>query len=172
LGGAGRVNEVRINPLLNYEQVIWNSVGVKYSNGPLNVAATYLQLDNTGNGNTGGAVSAGPGGAATLAAQTQRTYGVGANYTFGPATFGLVWTHSQLDNVQSANIGGTYLNGMPGTNLHLDNNEVNGCYAVTPALALGCLHVHGRQDDGFKRHGFVAVAYVLAASRLFAEQAH
>jgi hypothetical protein len=25
LGGAGRVNEVRINPLLNYEQVIWNS---------------------------------------------------------------------------------------------------------------------------------------------------
>ena len=28
LGGAGRVNEVRINPLLNYEQVIWNRATV------------------------------------------------------------------------------------------------------------------------------------------------
>ena len=29
MGGAGRVNEVRINPLLNYEQVIWNRTDMK-----------------------------------------------------------------------------------------------------------------------------------------------
>ncbi|WP_459569115.1 hypothetical protein, partial [Cupriavidus sp. 8B] len=25
LGGASRVNEVRINPMLNFEQILWNS---------------------------------------------------------------------------------------------------------------------------------------------------
>ncbi|MEM5433658.1 porin [Paraburkholderia diazotrophica] len=116
------------------------SAGASYKNGPLNIAAAYLQLNNAGSNNTNGAISAGRGGAAQLAAQTQRSYGVGANYTYGPATVGLLWTHTQLDNLQSANVGGTFINGLAGTNLHMDNYEVNGRYALTPALALAAAY--------------------------------
>ena len=123
------------------------SAGASYKNGPLNVAAAYLQLNNAGSNNTNGAISAGQGGAAQLAAQMQRTYGVGANYTYGPATVGLLWTHTQLDNLQSANVGGTFINGLSGTNLHMDNYEINGRYALTPsstqnqtAVAVGLRH--------------------------------
>ncbi|SEJ46764.1 porin [Paraburkholderia diazotrophica] len=116
------------------------SAGASYKNGPLNIAAAYLQLNNAGSNNTNGAISAGQGGAAQLAAQTQRSYGVGANYTYGPATVGLLWTHTQLDNLQSANVGGTFINGLAGTNLHMDNYEVNGRYELTPALALAAAY--------------------------------
>jgi GBP family porin len=114
------------------------SAGASYKNGPLNVAAAYLQLNNSGS-NTSGAVSTGDG-SAQLAAQTQRTYGVGANYAYGPATVGLVYTHTQLDNLQSANVGGTFINGLAGTNLHMDNYEANGRYAFTPALSLAAAY--------------------------------
>ncbi|MEM5383212.1 porin [Paraburkholderia phymatum] len=116
------------------------SAGASYKNGPLNIAAAYLQLNNAGSNNTNGAISAGQGGAAQLAAQTQRSYGVGANYTYGPATVGLLWTHTQLDNLQSANVGGTFINGLAGTNLHMDNYEVNGRYELTPALAFAAAY--------------------------------
>ncbi|MPW21489.1 porin [Paraburkholderia sp. CNPSo 3157] len=116
------------------------SAGASYKNGPLNIAAAYLQLNNAGSNNTNGAISAGQGGAAQLAAQTQRSYGVGANYTYGPATVGLLWTHTQLDNLQSANVGGTFINGLAGTNLHMDNYELNGRYELTPALALAAAY--------------------------------
>lgn len=115
------------------------SAGASYSNGPLNVAAAYLQLNNGGSNNTGGAVSS-DDGSANLAAELQRTYGVGANYAYGPATVGLVWTHTQLDNLQSANVGGTFIGGLSGTNLHMDNYEVNGKYAFTPALSLAAAY--------------------------------
>ncbi len=115
------------------------SAGASYSNGPLNVAAAYLQLNNGGSNNTGGAVSS-DDGSANLAAELQRTYGVGANYAYGPATVGLVWTHTQLDNLQSANVGGTFIGGLAGTNLHMDNYEVNGKYAFTPALSLAAAY--------------------------------
>jgi len=128
------------------------SAGASYKNGPLNVAAAYLQLNNSGS-NTSGAVSTGDG-SAQLAAQLQRTYGVGANYAYGPATVGLVYTHTQLDNLQSANVGGTFINGLAGTNLHMDNYEVNGRYAFTPALSLAAAYtftdgkVSGSNGDG------------------------
>ncbi|MGH8781979.1 porin [Paraburkholderia sp.] len=115
------------------------SAGASYDNGPFSVAAAYLQLNNSGSSNTGGAVSSGDG-SAQLAAQLQRTYGIGANYTYGPATVGLVYTHTQLDNLQSANVGGTFIGGLSGTNLHLDNYEVNGRYALTPALSLAAAY--------------------------------
>ncbi|SEB16438.1 porin [Paraburkholderia sartisoli] len=115
------------------------SAGASYANGPLSVAAAYLQLNNAGSNNTGGAVSSGDG-SANLAAELQRTYGVGANYTYGPATVGLVWTHTQLDNLQSANVGGTFIGGLSGTNLHMDNYEVNGKYSFTPALSLAAAY--------------------------------
>ena len=109
------------------------SLGASYKNGPLAVAAGYSQL-NGADSTTGGAVLASDDDNA-FNAQRQRIWGAGANYTFGPATLGFVWTHTQLDNVGSLNINGnSYAVG--GANLHLDNYEVNGRYALTPALSL------------------------------------
>lgn len=113
------------------------SAGASYTNGPLNVAAAYLQLNNSlTNANTGGAVSAGEGNNANLTAALQRTYGVGANYAYGPATVGLLYTHTQDDNVIAGAQSGTAFTIPTGMNLHLDNYEINGKYALTPALSL------------------------------------
>jgi predicted porin len=46
-----------------------------------------------------------------------------------------VWTHTQLDNIGSLNVNGNSFS-VGGANLHLDNYEVNGRYALTPALSL------------------------------------
>jgi predicted porin len=115
------------------------SAGASYGNGPLNVAAAYLQLNNSGSNNVGGAVSQGDGTAA-IAAQQQRTYGAGLNYAYGPANVGLVYTHTQLDGITGVNVGGTTLAGVAGTNLHMDNYEVNGRYALTPAMSLAAAY--------------------------------
>jgi general bacterial porin, GBP family len=115
------------------------SAGASYGNGPLSVAAAYLQLNNSGSNNVGGAISQGDGTAA-IAAQQQRTYGAGINYAYGPANVGLVYTHTQLDGITGVNVGGTTLPGVAGTNLHMDNFEVNGRYALTPAFSLAAAY--------------------------------
>jgi predicted porin len=115
------------------------SAGASYGNGPLSVAAAYLQLNNSGSNNVGGAISQGDGTAA-IAAQQQRTYGAGLNYAYGPANVGLVYTHTQLDGITGVNVGGTTLPGVAGTNLHMDNYEVNGRYALTPAISLSAAY--------------------------------
>ncbi|WP_027794011.1 porin [Paraburkholderia acidipaludis] len=110
------------------------SVGASYGNGPLNFAAGYSQLNNSGglNNSTGAAAA----NDTNIAAALQRTYGAGVNYTYGPAQVGFVYTHSQIDGIgtlQSANVSA---GSMGGLNLHLDNYELNGAYHLTPALAL------------------------------------
>jgi GBP family porin len=50
-----------------------------------------------------------------------------------------VWTHTQDDNLIAGGQGGGSISGFTvptGTNLHLDNFEINGKYALTPALSL------------------------------------
>jgi general bacterial porin, GBP family len=111
------------------------SLGASYDNGPLKVAASYLQLNRSGSSNLNGAVSQGDGTAA-VAADLQRTFGAGVNYSFGPATFGFVYTHTQMDGITGVDVGGMTLPGVAGTNLHMDNYEVNGRYALTPAMSL------------------------------------
>jgi general bacterial porin, GBP family len=112
------------------------SAGASYGNGPLNFAAAYLQVNNSRTGNAGGAVSAGQSNNANLTADLQRTFGAGLNYTYGPAQVGFVWTNTHYDNLIAASQGGTSLTVPTGTNLHLNNFELNGRYALTPALAL------------------------------------
>jgi general bacterial porin, GBP family len=112
--------------------------GATYAHGPINVAAAYLQMNNAGGGvlgtNPNGAVSLADGSADFVAAR-QRIWGVGGNYAFGPATVGLLWTHSQIDNMASVfagSAGNVALNG----GLRLNNYEVNARYALSSALSL------------------------------------
>ncbi|WP_433706580.1 porin [Paraburkholderia sacchari] len=119
------------------------SVGASYAAGPLNFAAAYLQMNNSPtNSNAGGANSAGAGNNFNLAAETQRTFGAGVNYTYGPATVGFVWTHTQDENLIAGGQGGNLFLIPGGSNLHVDNFELNGRYALTPALLLDASYTY------------------------------
>ncbi|PLZ01538.1 porin [Burkholderia sp. WAC0059] len=111
------------------------SVGTGYENGPLKVAAVYDQLNNNYTGALTGAAQ--DDGESIFWAQTQRTFGVGGNYTVGPATLGLVWTRTKLQN------------GFGFGNMRFDNIEANGVYSLTPSLALvgNYTFTYGRASD-------------------------
>ncbi|MBN3853714.1 MULTISPECIES: porin [unclassified Paraburkholderia] len=114
---------------------------VSYAQGPLNLAAGYLQLNSAGT--SSGAVTSGDT-SANFIAQRQRVWSVGGNYTYGPVTAGLVWSHSQIDNASGVfSFGtGTYLGsgdssaGSLAGSLRLDNYEANIKYAITPAWSV------------------------------------
>ncbi|WP_429498774.1 porin [Robbsia andropogonis] len=114
------------------------SAGVSYNNGPISASASYLQQNNGGK-TSGGATTLG-NGSATVAADLQRTFGAGLNYSFGPATLGFVYTNTHLDGIGGIELGGNTYGGLNGSNLHLSNYEVNGRYAVTPALNLSAAY--------------------------------
>jgi general bacterial porin, GBP family len=119
------------------------SAGASYSNGPLNVAAAYLQNNNSRtNANANGAISAGQGSNTNLTADQQRTFGAGLNYTYGPAQLGFVWTNTHYDNLIAASQGGNAFALPSGTNLHMNNFELNGRYSLTPALALDAAYTY------------------------------
>lgn len=103
------------------------SLGASYSNGPVNLAVAYMQLNNGGSiGN--GALSANDG--PTFPAARQRIMGAGGNYTFGPATIGLLWTHTLFDNTSPAAVPGAV------SRLHFNNYELNAHYTLSPAISL------------------------------------
>jgi general bacterial porin, GBP family len=109
------------------------SAGASYANGPLSIAASYMQINNPGGGgNPGGAVSSADNTAPFVAAR-QRTFGGGVNYAFGPATVGLVYTHTKLDGLDAINTNDGY-SALSGNSLRFDNYEINTRYALTPAL--------------------------------------
>jgi GBP family porin len=115
------------------------SAGAQYANGPFKIAAAYLQLQNpysNGSGNTTGAITDTGAAANTVASkvgatvQTQRTYGVGANYAIGPVTVGGAWTQSRFQFA------------VGDSTARFNNYEVNARYALTPALALGAAYTY------------------------------
>jgi len=111
------------------------SLGASYDAGPLSVGAAYLQLNNNPNlaFNTAGTLNA---ATANIVAQTQRTYGIGANYTFGPARLGLLFTRSQFFDIEGIAAGGISPSITSGQGLNINNFEINGTYSLTPAFAL------------------------------------
>lgn len=112
------------------------SVGASYDNGPIRLAAAYLNVRGA-NTNENGAASGTP-----FSAGKQDTFGVGGQYAFGPATVGAVWTQTRLsDGVQIA--------GGAGSKAVLNNYEINARYLLTPALALSGAYTftHGKFNN-------------------------
>lgn len=111
------------------------SVGAAYNNGPLNVGAGYLQVNNNPNApfNTSGSLNA---GTTDMLAETVRTYGVGGTYTFGPAKLGLLFTRSQYFNLVGITAGGASSSSTAGQGININNYEINGTYSLTPAFAV------------------------------------
>jgi GBP family porin len=119
------------------------SVGGTYNWGGLNVAAAFMQLNGSGTANTGGAVS----DDFTFAAKRQQTWGAGANYTFGPATAGILYTQTNLTGLTGLSAAASgFSNGvaLPSNSAHFQNFEVNGRYALTPALSLAGSYTYTR----------------------------
>ncbi|CAB3775763.1 porin [Pararobbsia alpina] len=112
------------------------SIGAKYENGPLRLAASYLALNEpNGAGNSGGAVS----NDYAFQADKQQTFGVGGSYAFGPATLGFVYTQTTLDSVQNFGAG-SGLSTVGSSDMKINNYELNGKYSVTPAWLLSAAY--------------------------------
>jgi general bacterial porin, GBP family len=126
------------------------SVGASYNYGPLNVAGAYLQLNNGGSLNTGGAIN----GDNPFAAGRQRIFGGGISYAFGPATVGFVFTQTMLDNATAITNTGTQGAGalnLTDGHVRFTNYEVNGRYNLTPALSLAANYTYtDSRIDGVK----------------------
>ncbi|HYS67105.1 MAG TPA: porin [Paraburkholderia sp.] len=106
------------------------SVGAAYQYQGLRLGAAYAQQNNPGATNAAGTASNGGASDGSIMGFTgnfrQREFGAAGSYSFGPATVGLAWTQSRIDNVAGAQ-----------QSLRANNYEVNGKYNVTPALGLG-----------------------------------
>jgi GBP family porin len=134
------------------------SFGASYNWGGLNVAAGYLQLNNdvTGVFSNNGAASTAAGaqtGEWTFLAGRQRTFGGGVNYTFGPATAGVVYTQTQLSDTQGGGISSTQSGHSGGyafgaNSARFQNFEGNIRYALTPALSLAGAYTYTRANFG------------------------
>ncbi|NPT42113.1 porin [Paraburkholderia sp. 1N] len=126
------------------------SAGASYNWGGLNVAAAYLQLNS--NGATGAAAAFNSGGAVssdnTFFAGRQQTWGAGANYAFGPATVGLVYSQTNLSSLAGIGAGASGQSAGIGfanpSSAHFQNFEANARYALTPAVSIAGSYTYTR----------------------------
>ncbi|SAK76169.1 porin [Caballeronia hypogeia] len=120
------------------------SFGMSYIWGPLNFGAGFLQLNNSGQFNTNGAVTdttgsslQGVAGSSAVPlgalASRQQTWGAGVNYAFGPAVAGFVYTQTNLTQLFQT-----------GFSTHFQNFEGNLRYALTPAVGLSAAYTYSR----------------------------
>ncbi|SAL63172.1 porin [Caballeronia arvi] len=112
------------------------STGATYTGGPVTLSASYMRIDQPGNGATGALDGSSTSGDATFHAAVQQVWGVGGGYQIGPATLGLVWSHSSYNDTTAVYRGSTQAPAPTGrpTDLTFDNYETNIRYLVTPSL--------------------------------------
>lgn len=102
------------------------SIGTRYQNGPLSVAAAFMNIDDASANSTGAVI-----GSPYLSTQ-QRVAGVGANYTIGPAVLGLVYTHTDIVNRPT----------LPTSTVKFDNFEFNARFNITAAWYLAAMYLY------------------------------
>ncbi len=127
------------------------SVGGQYANGGLLVAAAFLQANDPST-TAGGAIN--NGGDTNFVASRLRIFGGGVNYTFGPATAGLVYTNTFVaDPTSNGYLNQTVMTetiapitgplaGAAVSSIRFQNFEINGKYQLTPALFIGAQYVY------------------------------
>lgn len=127
---------------------IWSG-GISYANGPLNLAAAYLNVKNPnfsffGNNSASSTTASNMTGSQVYSgfasAKTQEVVAVGGAYTFGAATLGGVYT-----NTQFRGLGQTAVTGLPAGaprsgNAKFHNFEANFKYQVTPSFLVGAAY--------------------------------
>jgi len=127
------------------------SAGATYNRGPVTISASYMRIDNPGDGAAGALDGSSTSGDATFHAAIQQVWGVGAGYTLGPVTLGLVWSHSHYGSASAVYRGSTLApqsTGSP-TDLTFDNYEANVRYLIDPAwvVAASYTFTNGRYSN-------------------------
>ncbi len=146
-GGLYSLGGVPGSPTKNQ---IW-SAGASYANGPLNLAAAYLNIRNpnlsfyevnaSGDGNnlgkaTPSSLDINPSYAGYASARTLQIMGIGSTYAFGKFIAGLLYTNVQFKNLndsESGPLATTNPNGYRG-NVTFNNLEASLAYRFTPQL--------------------------------------
>jgi predicted porin len=109
------------------------SLGAGYANGGLKLAAAYMQGNGVGSTSFGAITSAQSIFDDATNDSRQRTFGAGGSYSTGALTFGLLWTQTRQDS-----------NTFDSVSFISNNYEVNGRYAITPALSLGAAYTYSQ----------------------------
>lgn len=128
---------------------VW-SLGAGYDGGPVALAVGYLNVRNPnvaffGNATTGTpsatvANSSYPIYSGYLSANSYQVFSAGARYTFGPATFGLVYANVGFDGLGSA-VNGPNPAKYSGS-AYFNLVEANLRYVLTPALSFGLAYTY------------------------------
>ncbi|MDR5853532.1 porin [Caballeronia sp. LZ062] len=122
------------------------SLGAGYANAGLKLGAAYMQANFQNGGSGTGAITGVTVDVPNLdnseiaftGVDRHRTFGAGGSYSIGALTFGALWTQTRQDS-NTFNVGSNIIN----------NYEVNGRYALTPALSLGAAYTftNAKFDD-------------------------
>jgi len=151
---------------------IW-SLGAGYNNGPLQLAAAYLNsrtpAASGGLFNNGGTATAANAAVTDTiysgfaSANTYQVIGAGGAYTFGAATIGATYS-----NIRFGNLGSAFASPFKGQSATFNNGEVNFKYQLTPALLVGAAYdyTRGTQVEGNSRaqyhQGALGIDYFLS----------
>ena len=115
------------------------SFGAQYVQGPLSVAAAYMQINNPG-GTSGGSLATND--TAFIAAR-ERVWGAGVNYVIGAATtVGVVYLHTDLTSATSSVYVGNSAN--TASSLKFDNLEANIKSVHAERVRRRDVHLHAR----------------------------
>ncbi|PRX36103.1 putative porin [Paraburkholderia sp. BL18I3N2] len=121
---------------------IW-SVAAGYNRGPLALGASYIKTAQPNTAlwdGTAGAAAISPNNtpiySGYASARTLSVASVAANYTLGPAKFGLAYSNTNFSDLGSAAASAPIAK-YKGATVVFDNYEANFNYQVTPALLLG-----------------------------------
>jgi general bacterial porin, GBP family len=111
------------------------SIGAGYTNAGLKIGAAYGQSNGAGSNAAGAITDFG----FNVGDARERNFGIGASYAVGAMTFGALWTQTRDD---AHSVGGSLI---------ANNYEVNGHYALSPALSLGAAYTftNAKLSDGF-----------------------
>jgi predicted porin len=111
------------------------SLGAQYANGPLALAAAYMQINNPG-ANQGGSLATDD---TNFTAVRQRVWGAGVNYTIADTTtLGFVYSHTDLSSPTGSVYVGNFTT-VP-SSLKFDNFEVNAKYQFSPSFFVGGMY--------------------------------
>jgi predicted porin len=124
------------------------SLGASYGDGPITVAAAYLQLNRVA---TAGGATNTTGAASTTDSNwisyggNQQIYTVGAQYKFSDKSqVGVVYSHSVTYNIGNGSspslFGDAYA--LTGSSIKFDNFEINGRYFVRSDFSVGASYTY------------------------------
>ncbi|WP_158906976.1 porin [Burkholderia sp. L27(2015)] len=159
---------------------VW-SAAIGYANGPLVLAAGYLNVRNPNVSYFGNSTSGTPSPTTAntsypiysgfLSARAYRVASTGGTYTFGPALIGFTYSNVAFENLGDLS-SGPDPTGYRGS-VHFNNAEVNFQYTVTPALIAGVAYDLtksssiegniGTNDGAIYRQGMLGLDYFLSS---------